>query len=337
MRLSLRPRPADHIPVDEPVYLSEEDFWEQREPAPIATAESTVGSRLATAASTVVLYGCLLLAPVGAVTGLMALAGGGEAEVVPAAAAERGAGDGLATDQFATQVVLTWLAASRDHDQELTSLVPSAAGAVLPETPLQASAPMVAEVTTSGPVSSVTVAATVSDAAGHSARRFFRVPVSTGPAGQMAALTLPAEVAAPQLGATEDLDYDSQLSTSSPAGVAVTQFLQGYLAGSGDVSRYLAPGTAITAVTPPPFVEVTVSELASTTDVDVAVAPADGQQLRVLATAVAVVTDEQQVAMVYALTLTARAGRWEIAAIDPVPAHQTQSSTPQPTPSGVTE
>jgi hypothetical protein len=243
----------------------------------------------------------------------------------------------LAVQQFATQVVLTWLAASRDHDQELADLVPAASGAVLPETPLRASDPMVAGVRTAGSVSSVTVAATVSDAAGRSARRFFQVPVSTGPAGQLAALTLPAEVAAPLVGATEDLDYDWQLPPSSAAGVAVTQFLQGYLAGSGDVSRYLAPGTAITAVTPAPFAAVSVAELAATTEVDVAVAPADGQRLQVLATAVAAVTDAQQVAMVYALTLTARAGRWEIAAIDPVPAHQTQSSTSQSTPTGVTE
>lgn len=334
MRLSLRPRPADRIP-DQTGEPGDEQGWEQ---VPIASAESMVGSRLLTAVSTAVLYGCLLLAPVGAVAGLLALFGGGDATAVPAKRTEQGSGGGLAVQQFAAQVVLTWLTASRDNDQELISLVPSAAGLVLPEVPLRASDPMVAQVTNEGAVSSVTVAATVTDPAGNSARRFFRVPVSTGPAGQFGVLTLPAEVSAPDVGAAPGLDYGWQLSPDSAAGVAVTQFLQGYLAGSGEVSRYLAPGAAITAVTPPPFTRVRVADLAATTEVDVAATPADGQQIQVLVTAVASVSDEQQLAMVYALTLTARAGRWEVASIDPVPAHQTPAdATPETTPTGVTE
>lgn len=39
------------------------------------------------------------------------------------------------------------------------------------------------------------------------------------------------------------------------------------------------------------------------------------------------VTDQQTANVAYALTLTARAGRWEISAIDPAPVQQ-QSQTP---------
>jgi hypothetical protein len=43
-----------------------------------------------------------------------------------------------------------------------------------------------------------------------------------------------------------------------------------------------------------------------------------------------VVTDQQTANVAYALTLTARAGRWEISAIDPAPVQQ-QPQTPAAT------
>jgi len=73
------------------------------------------------------------------------------------------------------------------------------------------------------------------------------------------------------------------------------------------------------------------------------ITPADGQRMRVLATAAAEVTDTQSANVTYALTLAARAGRWEITAIDPTPAFtpqapadQTAGTAPTPTEVGAT-
>jgi hypothetical protein len=107
----------------------------------------------------------------------------------------------------------------------------------------------------------------------------------------------------------------------------VGQFLNAYIAGSGDVTRYLTPGVVLTTLTPAPYTSVDLSEIrAEGSDQPPAVVPVDGTQIRVLALGTAVVTDQQTSNVAYALTLTARAGRWEISALDLVPVQsQTQS------------
>jgi len=63
--------------------------------------------------------------------------------------------------------------------------------------------------------------------------------------------------------------------------------------------------------------------------------PLNGAELQVLVTADVTATPSQQLAVQYALTLAAREGRWEVAAVDPTPVTRpspTSTSPPIPRP-----
>lgn len=110
----------------------------------------------------------------------------------------------------------------------------------------------------------------------------------------------------------------------SPYGVAVSEgdlssavgeFLSAYLTGAGEVSRYLAPGVKVSAVTPAPYTAVTVQRIFA---VEAAAAaeqvPSDGTTVRILAQVEA--RDEAgRWPLGYELALKARSGRWEVAAL----------------------
>lgn len=170
--------------------------------------------------------------------------------------------------------------------------------------------------------------------------RYFQVPVAAGPAPGKAtgyvALAMPSEVAAPKRITAPKLLYGAprQAAPGDPRTKTVTEFLTAYLTGAGELDRYLAPGTALTAISPAPYKGIAVDQFAIEGDTDtgnVAV-PADGTRLRLLVTLRATGHDQVRVPLTYALTLTARDGRWEIAALDgaPAPAALAQAS-PAPT------
>lgn len=174
---------------------------------------------------------------------------------------------------------------------------------------------------------------------------YFQVPVAVGPAAGGAsgyvALSMPAEVAAPARIKTPDLIYGPvQPATSSdPRAQAVTQFLDAYLTGSGELDRYLAPGTTLTAIQPAPYTVLSVDALAIEGDQGsepVTTVPADGTRTRLVVTLRATDRDKVRVPLAYALTLKSRAGRWEIAALDGAPspnlAAQPAASSPAATP-----
>ena len=87
------------------------------------------------------------------------------------------------------------------------------------------------------------------------ARRFFQVTVAVD-GDQMKVVTLPSPVEAPAQGKAPTLAYTEQLSTSDPAGETTMQFLGAYLAGAGDLTRFISPDAAITAVSPAQFVQI---------------------------------------------------------------------------------
>ena len=64
--------------------------------------------------------------------------------------------------------------------------------------------------------------------------------------------------------------------------------------------------------------------------------PADGDTVKVLATVSLLSPLEQQLTSTYTLTLTARASRWEVSALDLAPqaTSEKKSATPAPSPSG---
>lgn len=133
---------------------------------------------------------------------------------------------------------------------------------------------------------------------------------------------LPAQVTAPQLGTTGDAasPYEVTLPTSrSELGTTLDAFFAGLLAGADNLDRYVSPGVSIPAVVPPPYEQVSVTELRAREDPTErgAIVPPDGTVLQLLAT---VTTDAEadDLPLVYPVTVAVRGGRWEVVAIDPL-------------------
>lgn len=88
-------------------------------------------------------------------------------------------------------------------------------------------------------------------------------------------------------------------------------FFRALLAGGGDVSRYLAPGTGISAVSPPPFVESAV------TGQSVSELAAGSARARVEVEGTTAEGGDWTVA--YEVLLALRGGRWEVTALSGAP------------------
>ncbi|MFD4371055.1 conjugal transfer protein [Streptomyces sp. NPDC058486] len=167
----------------------------------------------------------------------------------------------------------------------------------------------------------VTVAARLTDAAQGVPReqsvrgvRFFVVPVAETrtSAGRTYAAGTPMETAGPPSGREPVSPYTARVEDEALTGTAAA-FLSAFLGADGAVERYLAPGTVLTRPATRYAVVETVQVLSQGRAASVGHAGA-AVRVRVLVTA----TDAagRYWPMAYVLTLTARDGRWEIAAVD---------------------
>ncbi len=297
-------------------------------PAPIATAKQQVGSTLATKAATGLLLSCLFAGPIGLAVGGLALVSAASPAPASTATVVDQSGHRAVAGEFAQRLVITWLTTARGHEADLTALLPGISTATFPQEAFTATDASVSGITMVDGTWSVTVAVTVTDQRKQTARRFFQVPVTLGQDGSVAALSLPTPVAGPPVEAGTGLNYQVQVPGTGPVAQTITQFLTAYAAGSGDVTRYLTPGVQVRAITPAPYTAVTVTDLRAITSaagVDTTGTPKDGTTLRVLVAGTGTVSTTQQIGASWALSLTARAGRWEITAIDPAPAQPTQT------------
>ncbi|MFF9410412.1 conjugal transfer protein [Streptomyces anandii] len=145
--------------------------------------------------------------------------------------------------------------------------------------------------------------------------RYYTVPVAADGSGASFTVTgAPGVVAGPGRAEVPRSPY----GVSVPEGElssALGEFLAAYLTGAGEVDRYLAPGVQMSAVSPAPYTAVSVEQV-SAVEEDAAAekVPADGTAVRVL------VRVEARDAggrwpLAYELTLKARSGRWEVAAL----------------------
>jgi conjugative transposon protein TcpC len=283
----------------------------------------TNGSNLKTKAATVGLVGALALSPAGVVVGLAA-ASGGSAPTADRTAVDR-RGEQAAVEEFAARFVTTWLSADADNaEQRLSGLIEIPDGAEFPTEGQQATDPTVAEVDRLDAGRwSVTIAVTATPrGSDRGVRRFYAVPVVYD-AGQLVGLALPSPVAAPTMAETPSLSYPGDLASTHPAWRTVAGFMGALLAGSGDITRYLTPGTHVAPVLPVPFAEVRISQIATQAEVgvDPARTPADGTRLAVLVTAAGSPTpaDAAGLTVQYALVLTGRDGRWEVSEVEASP------------------
>lgn len=151
-------------------------------------------------------------------------------------------------------------------------------------------------------------------------RRYFQVPVTVQrPADEeeslaVAALALPAPVPGPSTADAPGLDYPRTIATTSAAGESVAAFLGALVAGEGEITRYLRPGTAIQPVTPPPYTAVQVMSIGGSHEISDD--PSDGEGTHALVTAELTRPDGEKTTAQYVLTLVARDGRWEVSGLD---------------------
>lgn len=322
--VSLRRRPPaagddPAVPVPPPATTLPDTDPSASDALPIADAASTVTATWSTRVATVALMAALLLGPVGAAAGVMAWINTAPAPQPTPAPAPDLSGQRAAVSEYAQRVVVAWLTATQANPEPLRAVMGAQAStrSMQPYT--------VADTTTADIVRatdtlwSVTVAATVTDARERTARRFYQVPVQWWP-DRLAAVTLPTPVSGRPAAEPPATAYPTIVALTSPLAVSVTDFLTAYLTGDGDLTRYLTPGVSMLALTPPAYRAVELLDLRADADLDPTATPTDAQQVKVLTAAVAETAKNQSVDMDYALTLTARDGRWEITAIDPVPA-----------------
>jgi len=163
-------------------------------------------------------------------------------------------------------------------------------------------------------------------------RRYFAVPVAYIPAEQsrpaaLRSLGLPGPVSAPTAGEEPETGYREGLPVTGSLGSSVQAFLSAYLTDQGDVTRLLSPqAVGITAVRPVAYTQVQLRTVkADRRDVDNGV-PSDGERVAVLATATVTGLDAQTRSAQFALTLTARDGRWEISQTRSSPLGATSAS-----------
>jgi hypothetical protein len=246
-----------------------------------------------------------------------------------------------AAGEYGAAFVAAWLSATRDDAGTLPAYISTSAIGQLSATAWEYRDLSVVSVekTDGSDLLSVIAAANVEEFDMESEsgatvwpRRYFAVTVRVTEDG-MSVVGLPAPIAAP---AKEDssvrLAYTQTVLQTSAARETVEAFLAAYLAGSGDISRYITPGAEISAIAPAPYMTLTVKDVKS--DVEPADSPRTGSVVHVLATAEVASASDQRLTTTYALTLTARDGRWETTSVDLAPLESAQQSTdPTPNPS----
>ncbi|MEU6175890.1 conjugal transfer protein [Streptantibioticus parmotrematis] len=156
--------------------------------------------------------------------------------------------------------------------------------------------------------------------------RYFQVPVRASGSGFVAA-ALPAEVSAPAAsGSSAPLAYGQANPpvTGDPATGTLSEFLNAYLTGNGDLTRDLSPGTVIAPVTPAPYARVSVTQVAQAggsgdASANSTTVPADGTRRQLLVDVDATDSSVAVRPLTYAVELKARAGRWEVDQLQAAP------------------
>lgn len=248
----------------------------------------------------------------------------------------RQAADMAGPGGFAEMFVDAYLTAGEGDEGDLEPYFPGAAELQLPAeaeaSAVDRLAPVRVRAADSGSWS-VTVSARLTPEKGEQEAaeqlRYFQVPVAKSPGAQgYIATTLPAEVAAPGGRTPVELGYGRPVPVreGDPAATTLQGFFAAYLADGGQLDRYLSPGTRLKAVTPAPYRQVHITQfaVAGTDDADdgaeEGAPPRDGERQQLLVDVEAEAGGQAEWRpMTYALSLTARDGRWEVAAMDPAP------------------
>jgi len=139
--------------------------------------------------------------------------------------------------------------------------------------------------------------------------RFYTVAVHES-AGRYVATSLPGLVPAPPTAAPPKL-AGGQLRPpleGDQVAAALQRFFEAFLAGQGELGRYVGQESGVMPVTPAPFTKVTLTRLSAPPATD----PAAGQRRTVRAEVSGVDAAEHTTVLQYALDLELDSGRWEV-------------------------
>lgn len=305
-------------------------------------AQWTGGTALATRAASVALAAALVCGPLVAIKTFV-FPSDTQTSATTGFDERLSARQGTAGD-MALRAVRDWLGATQDNSSALGTWW-DVTTLQLPSLPTAVNDARVVTALPSAPgVWSVRISADVTPPGGKTATRYFEIPIAVsgeGAATQARPLTLPAEIAAPGMNVDIETNYDGQIADGSGVWSTTQGFLSAMLAGQGDITLYLRPGTSIPRVSPAAWDSATVQAIAAPSAMaSVATgSQADGTQIRVLTTVVLdpagspaatsspspgssstpATAAGSSVTAQYVLTLTMRAGRWEVSAIDTAP------------------
>ncbi len=276
------------------------------------------GTSLATRAVHLALVAALVSGP--AALAVAAVGWGGNGLPTPTASTSPGAGTLEASRASAAgeRLVLTWLTGTQADEavlqaQLMTALPPTFA---LPDTkPAALDQVWVDRAEEVSPGRWQVVVGARGGAAG--AQSFFTVPVLVDAAGA-AALTLPARTNPPaspdtQLAPAQGL---TSVTAEDPVYQTASGYLAAFLAGQGELDRWVAPGVNATPVQPRPCRTVKLDDVLTAVD-EVPTPDRNGLQLAVIATATCRATAGSPTVSQYPLVLQVRDGRWEVAADNP--------------------
>jgi len=244
---------------------------------------------------------------------------------------------------FAARFVATWLSAGRGEEDQVRPYYPPVNAIPREPATQQASSATVVEVRQLQPgywqvATAAELIARPDTAAGWSSlgTQCFLVGVlvteSGGQPTSYTASALPALVGCPPAGSPPEVDYGQDIPVlDGPLVQTITEFLGAYLTGVGELSRYTAPLVDLAPVTPAPYVTVTVTGLRASADPewDIAEVPADGTVLDVLVTVDALPAGGGVDQLAYALSVSARDGRWELAGPPTIPALAADQPSPR--------
>ncbi|MGW2841909.1 conjugal transfer protein [Streptomyces sp. NPDC001493] len=150
--------------------------------------------------------------------------------------------------------------------------------------------------------------------------KYFAVPVlasaSAGGAGGFTVTGEPAQVAGPSTILNGSSRYERRLPSDGEVVTSLEAFFGAYLAGVGEVGRYLSPQTQLTAVSGTGYSAVRVEEVFADSQAADGPVPRDGSRVRVQVRVTALGGESAEWPLSYALTLTARSGRWEVTSLD---------------------
>ncbi|UUU37537.1 conjugal transfer protein [Streptomyces sp. NBC_00162] len=153
--------------------------------------------------------------------------------------------------------------------------------------------------------------------------RYFAVSVAGDGSdkGRFTVVGAPAEVAVPDAAAVAESEFSVPVPSTGVLATSMGEFVRAYLSGGQGASleRYLSPGVRVSAPRAASYARVDVEDVAADAEAALgATVPADGAKARVRVRVRVMGEDRAGVRwpLVYRLEVTARAGRWEVSALE---------------------